>query len=560
MKMQRPSFSLRSQLLTVLLIATMTILLVMGAAMYYSASQVIRAELASSTAMAIDKSAAELDFYLEKLSATATILAENPQVCRSFGQPHDAGVDTVRDMQDVEAIIDAVVAANSDIRSIILIGADGSVISNEAGLDMHFTDKVVEEPWYQEVQKGMMPVLSSARMQEFSMDRNNWVISYGREITNLKGEPIGVLRIDLKYQAIETILSGLGLGKSGYAYILNGNGDVVYHRDTSYFENDAKKLELQQMLDMSSEQLNREGMLTHQALLTKADWRLVGVASLDALSRMQRDIVLAIWLLGIALLVLSLAASSWLATRIAKPVENLVRRQEQDLRAQELRVLNGQINPHFLYNTLDTIVWLAETGKNDRVVDVSKAMARFYRLSLRGGSEETTVREELDHVRQYLLIQKERYGDKLEFEIAADELALDATIPKILLQPLVENAIYHGIRKNENGGKIKIEARMMQTSDGQQKTTASGDILLSAKNDTPGDILLSVTDNGPGFDASVPVVRDDKSPRLSGVGLHNIDERLRLVYGEQTSLRIDTAQGKGTRVSAWLPYRIQKRT
>ncbi len=548
MKRKLSGFSLRSKLLAVLLIATMTILFVMGAAMYYSASQVIRSELADSTAMAIDKSATELDFYLEKLSATASILAENPQVCRSFGQPHDAGADTVRDMQDVKAIISAVVAANSDIRSIILIGADGSVISNETGLDMHFTDKVIEEPWYQEVRKGMMPVLSSARMQEFSMDRGNWVISYGREITNLSGDPIGVLRIDLKYQAIETILSGLGLGKDGYAYILNANGDVVYHRDTSYFENTAKKQELRQMLDMSSEQLNREGMLTHQARLQKADWLLVGVASLDALSRMQRDIVLAIWLLGLALLVLSLAASSWLSTRIAKPVEALVRKQEQDIRAQELRVLNGQINPHFLYNTLDTIVWLSETGKNDRVVDVSKAMARFYRLSLRGGSEQTTVREELDHVRQYLLIQKERYGDMLEFMIQGDETVLEATIPKILLQPLVENAIYHGIRKNENGGRIIVEARMTRTDAGAGMADSATEA-----------VLLSVTDNGPGFDASVPVVRDDLSPRLSGIGLHNIDERLRLVYGAPTSLHIETAEGKGTCVSVRLPFRIPKR-
>ena len=549
MKRKTPVFSLRSQLLTVLLIATMAILIVMGAAMYYSASQVIRAELAGTTAMAIDKSAMELDFYLEKLSATATILAENPQVCRSFGQPHDAGENTVRDIQDVQAIVTAVVAANSDIRSIMLIGADGSVISNEEGLDMHFTDKVIEEPWYQAVQKEMMPVLSSARMQEFSMDRGNWVISYGREITDLNGEPIGVLRIDLKYQAIESILSGLGLGQTGYAYILNANGDVVYHRDTTYFENGAKKQELLQMLAMSGEQLNREGKLTHQARLQKADWLLVGVASLDALSRMQRDIVLAIWLLGFAILVLSIASSSWLSTRIARPVEALVRKQERDIRAQELRVLNGQINPHFLYNTLDTIVWLAEMGKNDRVVDVSKAMARFYRLSLRGGSEQTTVREELDHVRQYLLIQKERYGDMLEFSIQTDEAVLDATIPKILLQPLVENAIYHGIRKNANGGKIVVEARMVREGINQEGTEGAA-----------GDILLSVTDDGPGFDTSVPVLRDDLSPRLSGIGLHNIDERLRLVYDGQTSLHIETAEGKGTCVTVRLPFQIPKRT
>lgn len=401
------------------------------------------------------------------------------------------------------------------------------------------------------------------------MDKDNWVISLGRELKDEKNRHLGVLRIDLRYDTIEAILKDLNLGEQGYAFILNQNKQVVYHPNPDFFSQVDKQQELINILEMEDGELSREQMLTHRFALENTDWLLLGVASLDGVKRMQEDIIMVLGILASVMLLVALGSSSIFANSVTRPIRKLekamaqveqgvmdtevsvmgsaeiqslsnhfqdmmnrirdlmdeIRGKEQSLRASELKTLYSQINPHFLYNTLDTIVWLAEFGNMERVVSVSKAMARFFRLSLRGGSELTTVREELDHVRQYLIIQKERYQDKLAYEIISDENLLDITIPKILLQPLVENSIYHGIRQLPGTGLIRITAARTEDA-----------------------LLLSVKDNGIGF-KTVDTIWKNSNTRLGGVGLKNVDERIRLYYGEGYGLVIRNDEGGGVTVT-----------
>ena len=285
---------------------------------------------------------------------------------------------------------------------------------------------------------------------------------------------------------------------------------------------------------------------------------------------MENDVILMLWIVGSILLVVTISAGTYFANNITTPLKKLEKsmdslenyknnigdfqnldgnleieslsshfidmtkninrlmnensEKEKALRISELKTLHSQINPHFIYNTIDTIVWLAEFGNNEKVVDVSKAMAKFFRLSLRGGSEFTTVRDELEHVRQYLYIQKERYQEKLDYEINFEEEILDVNIPKIILQPLVENSIYHGIRRKKGNGRIVINAN----KDGDK-------------------LILSVSDNGNGFDSSVLVKRSEEL-RLGGVGLNNIDERIKLYYGDGFGIKIDNSLNEGAKV------------
>jgi len=199
--------------------------------------------------------------------------------------------------------------------------------------------------------------------------------------------------------------------------------------------------------------------------------------------------------------------------------------KEKFLRSYELRALHSQINPHFLYNTLDTIVWMAEFKDSEKVIAITKALAKFFRLSLGDGAETTSVGDEIDHVRQYLFIQKERYENKLDYEIEVNESILDAVIPKIILQPIVENAIYHGIRPLKSGGMVKIEAY--------------------PNNE---DVIFKISDNGIGFDtAKLPEFKHN-GLRLGGVGFNNVDKRVRLYYGEGYGLSLISYPGEGTEV------------
>lgn len=153
--------------------------------------------------------------------------------------------------------------------------------------------------------------------------------------------------------------------------------------------------------------------------------------------------------------------------------------KEKAIGQYRLQALASQINPHFLYNTLDTIIWMAEFNDSKRVVEVTKSLAKYFRLALNQGNEYIRLADELDHVSQYLFIQKQRYGDKLSYDVQGLDVYADFVIPKLILQPLVENAIYHGIKEVDRKGMIKITV-----------------------SDTAQHLMLTVWDNGKGIEDS----------------------------------------------------------
>ena len=212
------------------------------------------------------------------------------------------------------------------------------------------------------------------------------------------------------------------------------------------------------------------------------------------------------------------------------------RREQENLKKSELRALQAQINPHFLYNTLDAIVWLAESGSTDEVVHITRALSDFFRISLSQGRDWIEVAEELKHLRGYLTIQKVRYRDILDYEIDVPPEAQEGRVPKLLLQPLVENAIYHGIKFRRRGGKVRVVGRR-----------------------EGGELHFAVIDNGPGMteERLLEVIdglgEEDTS---AGYGLSNVDRRIRLYYGIKQGLRIHS-DSEGTRVEFTLPVRRQ---
>ncbi len=207
--------------------------------------------------------------------------------------------------------------------------------------------------------------------------------------------------------------------------------------------------------------------------------------------------------------------------------------EQERLHKAELALLQAQINPHFLYNTLDTIIWLIETGQSEQAEDMVSNLSAFFRTSLSKGRDIITLREEEAHVRSYLEIQQVRYRDILQFAIVLPPELEGCHLPKLTLQPLVENALYHGIKLRRSPGAITVRG------------TAEGD-----------DVLLTVSDNGPG----VPPQRLAQlrasltgGPRL-GFGLATVHERLRLLFGAPYGLTLESS-GEGTCVTVRIPRR-----
>jgi len=223
--------------------------------------------------------------------------------------------------------------------------------------------------------------------------------------------------------------------------------------------------------------------------------------------------------------------------KIKELLENSIKEHE-NLKKSELKAMQAQINPHFLYNTLDAIVWMTEANNKERVVDITKALSSFFRISLSKGRDWITIKDEIEHVSSYLTIQKMRYRDIMDFEINMSEEILEYKILKLTLQPLVENALYHGI-KNKRG---------------------SGLIIVKGQRHGENRLLLEVIDNGNGMTeerlaAVFEVLSNDSLDisKESGFGLKNVNQRIKLYYGKQYGLTIESEYTKGTHVSIIIP-------
>jgi two-component system, sensor histidine kinase YesM len=223
--------------------------------------------------------------------------------------------------------------------------------------------------------------------------------------------------------------------------------------------------------------------------------------------------------------------------RIKELLDAKVKEQE-NLKKAELRALQAQINPHFLYNTLDTIIWMTESQKTEEVIEIVRALSSFFRISLSKGRDWITIAEEVERTRSYLTIQKMRYRDILDYRIEVDEGVAGNTVLKLILQPLVENAIYHGIKNKRQGGTVVVRAL---PRDGNE-------------------ILLQVEDNGIGFTPEklarlrAELADDSGEIRLeSGFGIGNVNRRIRLYYGKQYGVSIASEYNAGTCVSIVIP-------
>ena len=227
-------------------------------------------------------------------------------------------------------------------------------------------------------------------------------------------------------------------------------------------------------------------------------------------------------------------------------VSLLVRQNQDHLARAELRTLQAQINPHFLYNTLDTIVWQAESGKGEEVVRLTRNLSDFFRISLSSGADWIPVSQELRHVSAYLSIQKIRYRDILDFEVDQPEGLEEAYMLKLLLQPLVENALYHGIKNKRGGGMISVRVK-------RQNRVMTFTVADTGKGMTP-EQLKALEES---LRAEAPTAQAALEPGHSGFGMRNVDMRIRLYYRKKTGLLIQSGT-EGTEVSFSIPIRTRE--
>lgn len=416
-------------------------------------------------------------------------------------------------------------------------------------------------------------------------DMGGSVFSVGQAIRGDYDNILGIMSIDVEMGLLDRICNDIRLGKTGYVMLVDGNGRIIYHPKAELIGKPVSFL-LGKPLSNEWETSSLASQIGHgNQAVTKnfamANWKIIGVSNQAELAReMQKATGLTLALIICSIFVVIVVAL-FLANLLTRPIKELqlsmrlasedlntnvvVRtndeigqlgeafnqmlarirqlmeqgvQEQKKLRRTEMIALQEQIKPHFIYNTLDLIIGLLETNKNEDVIKMVEALGAFFRISLSHGQEFITIRDEVEHIRNYLYLQRFRHGEKYDYRLEVDAWLLERKTIKLILQPLVENAIYHGVRE-------------LERQDG----------LISVKGyHSEGQAYFEVIDNGLGMS---PEKVEEINNLLHGngvyageqryFGLRNVNERIVLAFGKEYGLSITSTLGRGTRVVVHLP-------
>jgi two-component system sensor histidine kinase YesM len=555
-------------------------LLLLGSVAYYYLRKILIENAEGTTMQLVIQLNRVIENYISYMDDIALMAVNNEDV-RAFMQSPSA--DSPRLRAKIGTSFEAIRSVRRDIDSVFLITRDGRAIAATPGTGLNPSVDLKDRFLELETRLGPdRPSVSSAHVENLMDSRYPWVISLARDMRAAPGGPsFGLIQVDLNYDIIASLCRNIQLGISGYVFILGSSGEIVYHPRQQLIYGSLKSERIADILAMNAG--NRNAVVDGRAILYTAvtsretGWKVVAVSYLDELFSASREAEYYFFLLSLLAFVAAIGVAYFISTNISKPIESLRRsmqavesgnfdiditvnstnevyqlardcdiavkkvrdliaesRREQELKRKlELRSLQGQINPHFLYNTLDSIIWMIELGENERAIDMTSSLARFFRLGISRGSETISIRTEIEYVQTYLAIQKQRYKDKLSYEIAFSPELYSHQILKLLIQPLVENAIYHGIKNMEGPGLIRI--------------------IGERENDT---MVIRIGDNGVGMQPAQleALAAGLIEPRKgSGVGVRNVQDRIHLYFGSEYGVRYESTPGAGTTATIRIP-------
>lgn len=528
----------------------------------------------------------DIDSYISYMENISFIVANNSDV-RDYLFTENLTWERSEQLQErIVTLFQTVSDTREDITNIALLPDRREPLINDGRAELNPYTDIAELEWYQKALAAEgQAVISTSHVQNAIAGKYDWVVTLSRSITNKASPGVqGVFFVDLNYNSISDLCERISLGDRGYIYILDENGGIVYHPQQQLIYSGMKDELISEVMDTDTPSfLTDDGRLYTVSRSEATGWIVVGVSYVSELMAGADEARVTYLLVAMVLLAVAMLLAFVLSDKITRPIkslelsmkevekgnfshvalevrenneigrlsrnfntmtreiQNLMEQSEKEQQAKrkyELKVLQSQINPHFLYNTLDSIIWMAEWGKNQEVVKMTSSLARLLRRSISNEQEVVTIEEEIDYTEAYLTIQKMRYQDKLEYEIEVDpDIRKEETV-KLVLQPVVENAIYHGIKYKEGKGLIQIRGFREE-----------------------GSIILRVQDDGRGMDQDTlehifeKHVRDTKS---NGVGLQNVHERIRLYYGTAYGLSFESEPGKGTTVRIRLPGRREE--
>lgn len=570
---------IQSTIMAAFSLISVFIMLVMGIIMYNRFLSIIREENVQNTQKLIEQTGKSLEDYLVSMRQISDALYYNTIKESEFS----------RDVQDIQVKMNLLYEANKDkLRSIALYNNKGALMMAEPVANQKENVDITGQEWFEQaMNKTENMHFSTPHIQNLFDDGTQhyyWVISLSRavEITDSGVVQTGVLLVDMDFSGISWMMKQINTSNNGqYYYLCDSSGEIIYH---------PRQIQISEGLYKENTDVNgkyENGVYDEYFAgnsrkvvvdtISYTGWKLVGVIPYDSFTKGMLNMRYFVALLILLTFMMLMAVNRIVSVRISSPIMKLndsvkeyeagekpeiyiggsleIRHlgysiqksyeridtlmkeivvEQNERRKSELDALQSQINPHFLYNALDSIIWMIEGERNEEASFMISQLAKLFRISLSKGRTVIPVRDELQHARSYMNIQKIRYKNTFSVDFQVDPDIEDCCTVKLILQPILENAINYGVSSMDD----------------------CGEIIVTGKREN-GNIILAVEDNGLGMSGEeAALVLTDGSrvhKKGSGVGLVNVNNRIKILFGKEYGLTIESEPDEGTKVSICIP-------
>ncbi|MDU5106403.1 sensor histidine kinase [Clostridium sp.] len=581
---------IRNRLLIFFLVITFLPITTLGIFANLIYTKILENKVNQHTDQMIKQIEVNIDNHIKSVENILMYISSSEDIISFLQQSKD---DNSKEIYDLEARIrrnlKVYTDVNSEIFGLLVVNNNDKYISNE--LEKKTRDSLMKEIWYtgaiNESEKSYFfsnPI--GRNLKPYKSYSAEDIISISKAVIDKNtNESIGVVMADINLKKFDDIISDNNIGEKGFFYLLDNNNNIVYSpvNPTIYRINSNK---FNNKKDSFIYSINNETFKIMYTTSSVTGWKTIGVFSFKDITKditgMERFTLIIAIITSLLAVFFSLLFTNSIVTPIRelrtlmkgvesgdldlkfeehkysnefgelghsfnhmvseiKQLINMVYEEQRSKRKAEIETLQAQIKPHFLYNTLDTIAWMAEDYNAKDIVKLVSALTKVFRIGLNKGKEVIKLRDEIEHINSYLIIQKYRYEDKLSYEINFHKDILDILILKLITQPIVENAIYHGIKEKRGKGEIRINF-----------TKVVDEIIITVEDNGAGISEEKLQNINSMLETSNSFYIDSGSG--SGYGISNVNTRIKLSYGQNYGLRYYSKLGVGTKVEIRLPF------
>lgn len=580
--------SIRHKIITLLLLISILPSIGLSIVTGYTVERIVDKQASEHTLQLLGQVNRSLETYADNMQKVTYLLSMDPEVDMFLGKSNQ---HLEENLYSIRQFMQGLSTLYPEIAGILVVNNKGDYVSNElySRSDVNLT----KESWYKEAlqNKGIFKIIGHPNDRQITSHvkyKNSEVVTVVRALLEPETQEVkGVILLDLKLRVIAEATKDVRLGKSGYLMVIDENGKEIYSPAQPLDIKLPKKIiNSKENSGFFSDVVNGNTLQFIYQKQPFTNWTTVGIFSSEESVSEVKAIHLYVVCFVFFVCLIGITSSYYLSNSMSNPILKLMsvmekvqngdlttrykgrrqdeigmlgrsfnhmivkinellqltEHQERQKREAELRSLQAHIKPHFLYNTLDTISWMARKQKNNDVADLVSSLSKLFRIGLNKGNDIILLTEEMLHIESYLSIQKARYREKLNFSIEMDHVVHNVKILKLILQPIVENAIYHGIKERRGPGNISIKVIEEQEQ-----------LVMIVKDDGKGITIEKLEE----LREKLNTLYDNTDKRGKeldfGYGMMNVQARIKLTYGEKYGLKIDSQLGEGTTITIYLP-------